>query len=88
MISLGNFNFYLSFPPTKWLTTGYLNDTIGADYKSFRTTSSLNINNPNKRVEFNIDFKSNFCSPLFHYYIPSTVMQHDGANYTMAVTLY
>lgn len=41
-----------------------MND-VRAEYKNFYPTGTINLNNPNKKNEFNIDFGDTFLSSKF-----------------------
>lgn len=52
-----------------------------AEYKNFYPLSKLNLNEPNKKTEFNIDFGDGFCTSKFQYYISGTLKKSNGTAY-------
>jgi hypothetical protein len=52
-----------------------------AEYKHFYPLSTLHLNEPNKKTEFNIDFGDGFCTSKFQFYISGKLTKSDGTNY-------
>ena len=59
----------------------YYNDIERAEYKRFDPLSLLNLNAPNKKTEFNINFGDQFCSSNLQFYISGKLEKSTGVEY-------
>lgn len=68
--------------------SNYMNDIERAEYKNFYPLSKLHINDPNKEINFNIDFGDGFCSSEFQFYISGKLVKKaDGSDYAAKSTI-
>lgn len=59
----------------------YMGEIERSEFKHFYPTSTLNLNAPNKRTDFNIDYGDSFSMSKFQFYISGTLQKADGTNY-------
>lgn len=59
----------------------YMRDIDRAEYKCFYPNSTQNLNAPNKKTDFNIDYGDGFSMAKFQYCISGTLKKTDGTDY-------
>ena len=60
----------------------YMKDIVRSEYKNYYPTSTQNLNSPNKRTEFSIDYGDGFSMSKYQYFISGTLLKTDGTAYT------